>query len=157
MPPARSRPPPHGAQLPAVPARAPGSPTEMHRGTALCLTLNSDPRQKKCRLVILQRIRCVLLSVLCIGPNIFRLESKFTDRAVTAEDQVSGLRFCVPSVPRHDRDLWRAVSIRALLGSINEFPGKLFTSLGCISDSNISALSRLYISIYALYIHSHTF
>lgn len=98
----------------------------------------------------------MILSILCIRPNIVMLESKFTDRAVIAEDHMSGLRFCVPFVPRYHRDLWGSVSIRGLLGSIKELP-ELFTSLGCISNSNTSALSHLYILIYTCYTHSHTF
>lgn len=91
-------------------------------GMALCLTLNSDPPQKKCRLVTLQYMYSVILLILCIRLNLFTPESKFTDQAVTAEDHISGLCFCIPSTPCYDRDLGRAVSIRDLPVSIRELP-----------------------------------
>lgn len=123
---------------------------------ALCLALNSDPQQKKCRWAILQCTRCVILSIPCIKPNVFRLESKFTEGAVIAEDCISGLRFCVPSVPRHNRALSAGLSAPEVCLEVSmSFQEKLFTSLRCISNSNTSVLSHLYILIYTCYIHSH--
>lgn len=54
-------------------------------------------------------------------------ESKFTDRAVTAENHISDLCFSTAPNPHYNTvdctgDLWRAVSSRDLLGAINELP-----------------------------------
>lgn len=58
----------------------------------------------------------------CIRPNMCMSESKFTDRAVTAENHISGSCVCMAPTPHYNRDLWRAVSRRDLLGTINELP-----------------------------------
>lgn len=79
-------------------------------------------------------MRCMMLSILCIRPNIFTLESKFLGRADITEDSVSGLCFCTPSVPHYDRDPGRAVSVRALLGSVNELPEVVLYNTGMHSS-----------------------
>lgn len=86
-------------------ARFARTTTEICQEMALCLTLNSDPQQKKCRLVILQCMCYMILSIPCISPNLFTLARKFTDKVVLAEDHISDLRFCMPSAPCYDRDL----------------------------------------------------
>lgn len=101
---------------------------------ALYLTLNSEPQQKRCSLVILQCMCCMMPSILCIRPNIFALESKFLGRADITEDSISGLCFCTPSVPRYNRDPGRAVSVRALLGSVNELPEVVLYNTGMHSS-----------------------
>lgn len=58
MPPAKSHPCPHSTQLSAAPACVPAFSTALLRYDILRLTLNSDPQQKKCRLVTLQYILC---------------------------------------------------------------------------------------------------
>lgn len=40
------------------------------RDMTLCLTLNSEPQQKRCPLIILQHMCCIMISILCIRPNI---------------------------------------------------------------------------------------
>lgn len=89
---------------------------------ALWLTPSWDPQQNKYGLVILQCIWCEITWISCIRSNMCMSESKFTDRAVTAENHISGLCFSTTLTPHYNRDLWRAVSNRDLLGTINELP-----------------------------------
>lgn len=131
---APSTPPQHPALRSTSPsAQFVHSTTKRCREMALCLTLNSEPQQKRCPLVLLQCMRCMMLSILCIRPNIFTLESKFLGRADITEDSLC-LCFCTPSVPRYDRDPGRAVSVRALLGSVNELPEVVLYNTGMHSS-----------------------
>lgn len=97
------------------------SSTGIHREMALWLTPSWDPQQKKYRLVILQCIHCEI-SWYHASTQTCACHKANSERAVTAENHISGLCFTMAPTPHYNRDLWRAVSSRDLLGTINELP-----------------------------------